>query len=86
MQTIGAEAIDPDDADLLAVPAGSPALVVRRTTYGADGRAMLVSEHRFPGHLTRFVAELAPSPADWPAAEGEDGRAGSGPGLRLVDD
>lgn len=81
VQTIGAEAMGPDDAELLAVPAGSPALVVRRTTYGADGRAMLVSEHRFPGHLTEFIAELAPSPADWPAAE-----PASAPGLRLVDE
>ena len=80
VQTIGAEAVREPDADLLGVPVDSPVLVVRRTTFDTDDRAMLVSEHRFPGHLTEFVAELAPSPADWPAADGPDG-----PGLRLVD-
>lgn len=80
VQTIGAEAMDPDDAELLEVPPASPALVVRRTTYGTDGRVMLVSEHRFPGHLTEFVAELAPSSVEWPAA----GEGVGPPGLRLV--
>lgn len=83
VQTIGADAMGPADAELLAVPAGSPALVVRRTTYGSDGRAMLVSEHRFPGHLTEFVAELEPSTTDWPAT---DPAGGAAPGLRLVDE
>jgi len=77
-QTIGAHAMGEADAALLGVPPGSPALVVRRTTFGPDGRAMLVSEHCFPGHLTEFVAELSPIEADWPA--GRDG----GSGLRLV--
>lgn len=81
-QTIGAEAMDEADAALLGVPPASPALVVRRTTYGADGRAMLVSEHCFPGHLTEFVAELSPVPGDH--AVGRDG--GAGAGLRLVDE
>ncbi len=85
VQTIGAEAMGSADAELLAVPPGSPALVVRRTTFGADGRAVLVSEHRFPGHLTEFVAELAPSHADWPAAD-PDAVSGARPGLRLVDE
>ena len=80
VQTIGAEAMGPEDAELLDVPIASPALVVRRTTYGQDGRAMLVSEHRFPGHLTEFVAELAPSLAERPADVGP-----SGSGLRLVE-
>ncbi len=81
VQTIGAEATTDVDAELLGVPVASPALVVRRTTFGSDGRAMLVSEHRFPGHLTEFVAELTPSPStsasEWPGADG--------PELRLVD-
>lgn len=81
VQTIGAEAMGPADADLLEVPVGSPALVVRRTTSGDDGRAMLVSEHRFPGHLTEFVAELAPSPAEW---SGDEVAGIETPGLRLV--
>ena len=80
VQTIGAEAMGPDDAERLDVPVGSPALVVRRTTFGEDGRAMLVSEHRFPGHLTEFVAELAPTSTDR-SAEGAPG----GSELRLVE-
>ncbi len=83
VQTIGAEAIQPADADLLGVPVDSPVLVVRRTTFDTEDRAMLVSEHRFPGHLTEFVAELAPSPADWPAVEAP---GAASPGLRLVDE
>ena len=79
-QTIGARSMDEADAAVLGVPAGSPALIVRRITSGADGRAMLVSEHCFPGHLTEFVAELSPVPADRPAA----GEGAGGSGLRLV--
>jgi GntR family transcriptional regulator len=57
-QTIGAEAASPDDADLLAIPAGSPVLVCARTTRDHDGRPVLVSEFVFPGHLTEFVVDL----------------------------
>ncbi|NIR41901.1 MAG: GntR family transcriptional regulator [Actinobacteria bacterium] len=57
-QTIGAAAAGRDDADLLDVPEGSPVLVCERITRAADGRAVLVSEHVYPGHLTVFSAEL----------------------------
>lgn len=58
-QVIAAAAVAPADADVLGVPAGSPALLVERTTRSAAGRTVLLSEHVFPGHLTRFVVELA---------------------------
>jgi GntR family transcriptional regulator len=58
VQTIGAAAASRDDAELLAVPEGSPVLRCERVTRGRDGRALLVSEHVFPGHRTEFVVDL----------------------------
>jgi GntR family transcriptional regulator len=57
-QTIAAAAVTAEDAEVLAVPAGSPALVCERITYGAGGQPVLLAEHAFPGHLTQFVVEL----------------------------
>src|SRR5690606_24490230 len=57
-QTIAAAAASPDDAELLAVPVGSPVLVCERVTRDDAGRAVLVSEFVFPGHLTEFVVDL----------------------------
>ena len=57
-QVIAAAAVGAADADVLGVPEGSPALVVERTTRSAAGQAVLLSDHVFPGHLTRFVVEL----------------------------
>ncbi len=59
-QTIGAAGAGPVDAELLNVPARSPVLVARRTTPDNTGRAILVSEHVFPAHLTEFEVALAP--------------------------
>lgn len=73
-QTIGAALADAHDAELLDVPAGSPLLVVERVSHDHEGAVVLVSEHRFPAHLTEFVVEL-------PSHEG----ALSPAGLRLVD-
>lgn len=73
-QTIGAAVADDRDADLLDVPAGSPLLVVERVSHDTVGAVVLVSEHRFPAHLTEFVVEL-------PSHDG----ALSPAGLRLVD-
>jgi GntR family transcriptional regulator len=73
-QTIGAAAAGRDDAALLAVPMGSPVLRCERITRGTDGRAVLVSEHVFPGHRTEFVVDL-------PQAEPSIGPSG----LRLVE-
>ena len=58
VQTIGAHAVPAAEAELLAVPEGSPALLVRRTTFDVGNTALLLSEHWYPGHLTEFVAEL----------------------------
>jgi GntR family transcriptional regulator len=57
-QTIGAAAAGADDAELLAVPVGSPVLRCERITRGVDDRPLLVSEHVFPGHRTEFVVDL----------------------------
>ncbi len=58
VQTIGAAVADERDADVLDVPVGSPLLVVERVSHDRTGRAVLVSEHRFPAHLTEFVIDL----------------------------
>lgn len=73
-QTIGAAAAEPADAALLEIPLGSPVLVCERVTRSSDGRAVLVSEHVFPGHLTEFSVEL-------PQAEASMAPSG----LRLVE-
>lgn len=57
-QTIGAAAAAPEDAELLAVPVGSPVLRVERITRTTDDRPALVSEHVFPAHRTEFLVEL----------------------------
>ena len=74
-QTIGAEIVSPEDAELLGVPTTTAALVVRRTTHSPHGEPVLVSEHVFPGHLTEFVADLS---------RAENLGASSPPGLRLL--
>ncbi len=58
VQTIGAAAASAHDGELLGVPAGSPVLRCERVTSSVDGRAVLVSEHVFPAHLTEFVVDL----------------------------
>lgn len=75
VQTIGAEAADPETGRLLGVPVGSPVLSCRRVTTSAEGRAVLVSHHLFPAHRTEFVVDL-------PQAEPSIAPSG----LRLVDD
>lgn len=68
-QTIGAALVGSDDAQRLDVPEGTPVLVCKRTTNDVDGRAVLVSEHVFPAHLTEFVVDL-PHVADSMAPSG----------------
>jgi GntR family transcriptional regulator len=58
VQTIAAAAAGSRDAELLAVPVGSPVLRCQRVTSSAAGEVVLVSEHTFPGHLTEFVVDL----------------------------
>lgn len=57
-QTIGAAAADAADAELLAVPVGSPVLRCERVTWDTGERAVLLSEHIFPAHRTELVVEL----------------------------
>jgi len=73
-QTIGAQVVDDEDAELLQVPPGSPVLVAERTTRSVEGRPVLLSEHVYPAHRTRFDVEL----------EVDDGSLHPA-GLRLVD-
>lgn len=73
-QTIGAVAAGPEDADLLAVPVGSPMLRCERVTRDGDDQPVLVSEFLFPAHRTEFVVDL-------PRVEPSIGPSG----LRLVD-
>jgi GntR family transcriptional regulator len=73
-QTIGASAATAADAELLQVPVGSPLLRCERTTRSAEGVAVLLSEHLFPGHLTEFEVDLPhPDPSIAPT------------GIRLVE-
>jgi GntR family transcriptional regulator len=73
-QTIGADAAEPADAELLAVPVGAPLLRCRRVTTDVDGVPVLMSEHLFPAHRTEFVVDL---PHDEPTI--------TPTGLRLVE-
>lgn len=57
-QSIASAAASASDAKLLEVPVGSPVLVCDRVTSDSDGRAVLCSEHVYPGHLTEFVVDL----------------------------
>jgi GntR family transcriptional regulator len=60
-QIIGADAAGAADADLLAVPVGSPVLRCERVTRNVEDRPLLVSEHVFPAHRTEFVVDLPKS-------------------------
>jgi GntR family transcriptional regulator len=73
-QTIGADAAEAADAELLEVPTGAPLLRCRRVTTDGSGHAVLMSEHLFPAHRTEFVVEL---PYDEPST--------TPAGLRLVE-
>ena len=58
VQTIGAALASAEEAELLAVPTGSPVLRCERTTSTPDGSPVLLSEHVFPAHRTEFVVDL----------------------------
>lgn len=76
-QSISAEPVSPEDGELLDVPPGAAALVVRRTTFDGHDTPILMAEHVFPGHLTEFVVSLTGS---------GDTSAATSPTLRLVAD
>jgi GntR family transcriptional regulator len=73
-QTIGAAAATDVQAELLAIPPGSPVLRCERVTRSIGGEVVLVSEHVFPAHLTEFVVDLPHVEASMAAT-----------GLRLVE-
>lgn len=58
-QTIGADAADAIDADLLEIPIGSPVLVCTRTTRDRDHVPVLYARYVFPAHRTEFVVDLS---------------------------
>ncbi|MEZ5137719.1 MAG: GntR family transcriptional regulator [Acidimicrobiales bacterium] len=58
-QTIGADAADDADAELLEVPLGSPVLVCERVTADLAGRPVLIGQYVFPAHRTEFTVDLA---------------------------
>ncbi|MCB0961319.1 MAG: GntR family transcriptional regulator, partial [Acidimicrobiales bacterium] len=58
-QTIGADAAGEADAELLAVPIGSPVLVCERVTADLEGRPVLIGQYVFPAHRTEFTVDLA---------------------------
>lgn len=58
IQTIGAAAITPKDAELLHVPHDVPALVCERITFDVAGHPVLLSQSVFPASRTEFVTEL----------------------------
>jgi len=63
-QTIGADAADAVDAELLDVPVGSPVLVCRRVTADDAGTPVLIGEYVFPAHRTEFTVALStPEPS-----------------------
>jgi GntR family transcriptional regulator len=60
-QTIAADAANPEDADLLGIPAGSPVLCCERVTRTVKGQPVLVSAHVFPAFRTEFVVDMPQS-------------------------
>lgn len=58
IQRIRAASLSPDDARLLEVPAGAPALHIERTSYLASGRVIEFTRSIYRGDTYDFVAEL----------------------------
>ena len=58
VQTIGADAADAADAELLEIPVGSPVLVASGSPPMPAGTPVLIGEYVFPGHRTEFIVDL----------------------------
>jgi len=58
VQTITAVTAARDDARSLGVRSGTALLACRRVTYDRRGDAVIVAEHRYPGHLTALEFEF----------------------------
>lgn len=74
-QTITAAVTTDADAELLAVAAGTPLLLVRRVAHEPDGRPLALSDHRYLAHRFSLEVEFR----GWPTAS-----AAEPPGLRAV--
>ena len=79
-QTIAADLATDGDARLLGVPRGAPVLRCQRITTDHAGRALLVSEHVFPG-----LAQRDPSTPEFVVDLPQAGPSLTPTGLRLVD-
>jgi len=62
LQRLRAVALDADEARLLALPAGSPALAIERRAFLPDGRAVEFTQSLYRGDAYDFVAELQSEP------------------------
>lgn len=58
LQRVRAVALDAEQARLLELPTGSPALYIERRAYLADGRAVEFTRSFYRGDVYDFVAEL----------------------------
>ncbi len=59
LQRLRAVALEDEEADLLDVPTASPALLIERISYLADGRAVEFTTSHYRGDSYDFVAELS---------------------------
>lgn len=62
LQRLHATALTHDEARLLDLPDGSPALFIERISYLADGRAVEFTRSHYRGDSYDFVAELSLAP------------------------
>ena len=58
LQRLSAESLNADDAAILSVAAGSPALYIERISYLADGRPVEFTKCHYRGDAYDFVVEL----------------------------
>ena len=62
LQRLHATALSSQEAKLLELPAGSPALFIERISYLADGRIVEYTRSHYRGDSYDFVAELTLAP------------------------
>ena len=62
LQRLHAAALTVQDARLLELPAGSPALFIERVSYLSDGRPVEYTRSRYRGDAYDFIAELTLTP------------------------
>lgn len=59
LQRLHATALTPQQAKLMEVPDGSPALFIERISYLADGRTVEFTKSHYRGNTYDFIAELS---------------------------